>query len=40
MLWEVIRGFQFSKTAAAMLMIIVLVTATDVVSSRIRRYFI
>ena len=39
-LWEVIRGFQFSKTAAAMLMIIVLVTATDVISSRIRKYFI
>lgn len=39
-LWEVIRGFQFDKTCAAMLMIIVLVTATDMVSARIRKMLI
>lgn len=39
-LWEVIRGFQFDKTCAAMLMIIVLVTATDMISARVRKFFI
>jgi len=39
-LWEVIRGFQFSKTAAVLIMLIVTVSLVDVLSSRIRRLFI
>lgn len=39
-LWEVIRGFQFGKTCAAMLMIILLVTAVDMISARIRKLLI
>jgi phosphonate transport system permease protein len=39
-LWEVIRGFQFAQTAAVLLMLIVTVSAVDVVSSRIRKLFI
>lgn len=39
-LWEVIRGFQFDKTCAVMIMIILLVTAVDMISSRIRRLLV
>lgn len=39
-LWEVIRGFRFDQTCAVMLMIILLVTAVDLVSARIRKAFI
>jgi phosphonate transport system permease protein len=39
-LWEVIRGFQFSKTAAVMIMLIVTVSVVDVISARIRKLFI
>jgi len=39
-LWEVIRGFQFAKTAAVLLMLIVTVSLVDVISSRIRKRFI
>jgi phosphonate transport system permease protein len=39
-LWEVIRGFQFSKTAAVMIMLIVTVSLVDMISARIRKLFI
>jgi phosphonate transport system permease protein len=39
-LWEVIRGFRFDQTCAVMIMIIVLVSSVDLISSRIRRLFI
>ena len=39
-LWEVIRGFQFDKTCAVMLMIILLVSTVDLISARIRKAFI
>jgi phosphonate transport system permease protein len=39
-LWEVIRGFQFAKTAAVLIMLIVTVSLVDVISSRIRKLFI
>lgn len=39
-LWEVIRGFQFGKTAAVLIMLIVTVSLVDMVSARIRKLFI
>ncbi|WP_341704046.1 phosphonate ABC transporter, permease protein PhnE [Ferrovibrio sp.] len=39
-LWEVIRGFQFAQTCAVMIMIILLVSAVDVISARIRKLLI
>ncbi len=39
-LWEVIRGFRFDQTCAVMIMIILLVSSVDLVSSRIRKLFI
>ncbi len=39
-LWEVIRGFQFAQTCAVMLMIILLVSAVDLISARIRKLLI
>jgi len=39
-LYEVIRGFEYAQTSAVMLLIIVFVTAIDLVSARIRRLFI
>lgn len=39
-LWEVIRSFQFDKTCAVMIMIILLVSAVDVISARIRKVLI
>ncbi|MFN4309447.1 MAG: phosphonate ABC transporter, permease protein PhnE [Ferrovibrio sp.] len=39
-LWEVIRGFRFDQTCAVMLMIILLVSAVDLVSARIRKVLI
>ena len=39
-LWEVIRSFAFDKTAAVLLMIIVTVTTVDIMSVRIRKWFI
>jgi phosphonate transport system permease protein len=39
-LWEVIRAFQFGQTAAVLLMIIVTVSAVDLMSARIRKLFI
>ena len=39
-LFEAIRGFQYAQSCAVMLVIIVFVTATDLVSARIRARFI
>jgi phosphonate transport system permease protein len=39
-LWEIIRGFQYAETCAVMLMIIVTVSAIDLVSARIRKQLI
>lgn len=38
--YEVIRGFEYAQTSAVMLMIIVFVTAIDMISARIRKTFI
>jgi phosphonate transport system permease protein len=39
-LYEVIRGFEYAQTCAVMLIIIVFVSAIDLLSARIRRVFI
>ncbi|MHB8835837.1 MAG: phosphonate ABC transporter, permease protein PhnE [Candidatus Methylomirabilia bacterium] len=39
-LWDAIRGFQYSETAAMILIIIVTVSLVDVASSRLRRLFV
>jgi len=39
-LWEIIRGFQYAETCAVMIIIIVSVTAIDLVSARIRKILI
>lgn len=39
-LWEVIRGFEYAKTCAVLLMIVVTVSAIDLISSRLRKIFI
>ncbi|HEY4074033.1 MAG TPA: phosphonate ABC transporter, permease protein PhnE [Herbaspirillum sp.] len=39
-LWEVIRGFQYTQTCAVLLMIVVTVSAIDLSSSRLRKLFI
>jgi phosphonate transport system permease protein len=39
-LWEVIRGFQYTQTCAVLLMIVVTVSVIDLVSSRLRKIFI
>ena len=39
-LYEVIRGFEYAQTCAVMLIIIVFVSAIDLLSARIRRIFI
>jgi phosphonate transport system permease protein len=39
-LWDVIRAFQFDRTAAVLIMIVVTVTLVDVLSARVRRAFI
>lgn len=36
-LWEIIRGFQYAETAAVLIIIILTVSAIDLVSARIRR---
>ena len=38
--YEVIRGFEYAQTCAVMIIIIVFVTAIDIVSARIRKLFI
>jgi phosphonate transport system permease protein len=39
-LWEIIRGFQYAETCAVMIIIIVTVSIIDLVSSRIRQFFV
>ncbi|MES2536447.1 MAG: phosphonate ABC transporter, permease protein PhnE [Pseudomonadota bacterium] len=39
-LWEVIRGFQYAQTCAVLLMIVVTVTAIDLLSSQLRKTLI
>jgi phosphonate transport system permease protein len=39
-LFEVIRGFEYAQTCAVMLMIIVFVSAIDLLSARVRKMFI
>jgi phosphonate transport system permease protein len=39
-LWEVIRGFQYAQTCSVLLMIVVTVSAIDLLSSRLRKIFI
>lgn len=36
-LWEIIRGFQYSETCAVMIIIVFTVSVIDVVSARIRK---
>ena len=39
-LWEIIRGFQYAETCAVMLIIIATVSVIDLVSARIRQFFV
>lgn len=39
-LWEIIRGFQYAETCAVMLIIILSVSIIDLVSARIRKFFV
>lgn len=39
-LWEAIRGFQMAQTSAILIIIIVVVSAIDIVSQRLRKMFI
>jgi len=39
-LWEIIRGFYYAQTCAVLLLVIVTVSAVDLVSARIRKQFI
>lgn len=39
-LWDVIRGFQYAQTAAVLLMLVLAVSAIDVLSSRLRKLVI
>ena len=39
-LWEIIRGFQYAETCAVMLIIVVAVSAIDLVSARIRKMLV
>lgn len=39
-LWEIIRGFQYAETCAVMLIIIVTVSAIDLISAYIRKHLI
>jgi phosphonate transport system permease protein len=39
-LWEIIRGFQYAETGAVMLIVILSVSIIDLVSARIRQYFV
>ena len=39
-LWDIMRGFQYAQTAAVLLIIILTVTAIDMISSRIRKALI
>lgn len=39
-LWEMIRGFYFAQTCAIMILIIIAVTLIDLVSQRLRKFFV
>jgi phosphonate transport system permease protein len=39
-LWEIIRGFQFSQTCAVMIIIVISVSLLDLISQRVRKLFI
>jgi phosphonate transport system permease protein len=39
-LWEIVRGFQYAQTCAVMIIIIIAVTAIDVISAKIRKFLI
>ena len=39
-LWEAIRGFQFAQTCALLIVIILVVSAIDILSQRLRKLFI
>ena len=39
-LWEIIRGFQYAETCAVMAIIVVSVTAIDLISARIRKILV
>ena len=39
-LWEIIRGFQYQETAAVMIIVVLTVSAIDLVSARIRKVMI
>jgi phosphonate transport system permease protein len=39
-LWEIIRGFYYAQTCAVMIMIIVTVSLIDLLSARVRKFFI
>jgi phosphonate transport system permease protein len=39
-LWEIVRSFQYGQTCAVMIIIVLFVTAIDLLSSRIRKIFI
>ena len=39
-LWEIIRGFQYAETCAVMLIIVVTVSVIDLISARIRKFFV
>jgi len=39
-LWEVIRGFEYAQTAAVLLMLVVAVSAIDLISARLRKRLI
>ncbi|MDP1902482.1 MAG: phosphonate ABC transporter, permease protein PhnE [Rubrivivax sp.] len=39
-LWDVIRGFQYGQTAAVLLMLVVAVSAIDLVSAQLRKHIV
>jgi phosphonate transport system permease protein len=39
-LWEIIRAFQYAETCAVMLIIVVTVSVIDLISARIRQFFV
>jgi phosphonate transport system permease protein len=39
-LWEIIRGFQYPETCAVMIIVIVSVTAIDLLSARLRKFLV
>jgi phosphonate transport system permease protein len=39
-LWEIIRGFYYAQTCAVLLLVILTVSAVDLISARIRKQFI